>query len=147
VPDALGPVSAVMVEGERAWSPNPGELVVSLPLRAAFRGGRVSISGQALSPTRRPDRTLVRALREAHKLMKRQGGVLEGHAPRTVQPLKSTYERRLANLACLAPDLQRAILDGDQSSSLTLSRLLEGVPLSWADQRKLSGRHNDGLAR
>ena len=45
--------------------------------------------------------------------------------------------RRLLRLAFLAPDLQRAILEGRQPSDLTLARLLDSdIPLLWSEQRR-----------
>lgn len=50
------------------------------------------------------------------------------------------YERRLAALAFLAPDLQAAIVAGRQPAGLKLQHLLgTDLPLAWADQRKVLG--------
>jgi putative transposase len=54
----------------------------------------------------------------------------------TRQP-DSAYNRKLVRLAFLAPDIQRAILAGMQSPSLTLTTLLDKpIPTDWADQRR-----------
>ena len=46
--------------------------------------------------------------------------------------------RRILRLAFLAPDLQRAILEGRQPRDLTLAHLIEGdIPLLWSEQRRL----------
>lgn len=43
-------------------------------------------------------------------------------------------------IAFLAPDIQRAILEGRQPQGLTMKRMIEdGVPLAWADQRRKFG--------
>lgn len=48
--------------------------------------------------------------------------------------------RKLVRLAFLAPDLQRAILEGRQSPVLILSRLLDHpIPLDWGRQRREFG--------
>lgn len=48
----------------------------------------------------------------------------------------TSHRLRLIRLAFLAPDLQRAILAGDQPERLTLARFLESdLPLSWVGQR------------
>ena len=48
-------------------------------------------------------------------------------------------------LANLAPDIQKAIVDGLVPSGLTLKKLRKGVPNVWADQRKLFGFRSDPL--
>ena len=51
-----------------------------------------------------------------------------------------SYRRRLGALAFLAPDIQRALLDGRQSAGLTLQALLDcDLPLSWVEQRAKLG--------
>jgi len=50
----------------------------------------------------------------------------------------NTYLRRLVQLAFLAPDIQRAIIEGRQPPGLTAAEIARrGVPLAWADQRAL----------
>ncbi|KQS53851.1 hypothetical protein ASG17_12865 [Brevundimonas sp. Leaf363] len=115
-----------------------------LTIRGAIklRGGSRSISG----PDGRPaivkstqDAVLVKALKRAEGYRTR---LTSEWAP-TVEELSSSegltdsYVRRLVRLAFLAPDLKRAILDGRQSSRLTIERVVrEGVPLSWSQQRQ-----------
>jgi hypothetical protein len=48
--------------------------------------------------------------------------------------------RETLRLSTLAPDIQRAILEGRHPASLTLERLIQiGPPLSWAEQRRVLG--------
>ena len=50
------------------------------------------------------------------------------------------YERNLAALACLAPAIQRAILNGAQPEDVTPTRLVTSdLPLSWEAQRRALG--------
>lgn len=50
------------------------------------------------------------------------------------------YLRKLTGLAFLAPDIQRAILEGQQPAGLTLSTLLSAsLPLDWQEQRRQLG--------
>ena len=51
------------------------------------------------------------------------------------------HTERTARLAYLAPDIIRAILDGNQPRTVTARRLarLGSLPLSWSDQRTLLG--------
>jgi hypothetical protein len=52
----------------------------------------------------------------------------------------NAYDRKLCLLGFLAPDIQRAILEGRQPRMLTLERLIrEDLPLSWDAQRRHLG--------
>ncbi len=112
---------------------DPARLRLALPLRLHRGAGRTEVLGAAPRPLR-PDRTLVAALRSAHRMLShdRSGAPLLAAAPAT------SHRRRLVRLAFLAPDIQRAILAGVQPPGLTLARLMEGdLPLSWARQRQM----------
>ena len=81
--------------------------------------------------------------------------VAEAHAARQLilsQPDKSiagiaasagkcrTRLAKLASLACLAPDIATAIVQGRQPAALTSHAMLETeLPLAWADQRRVLG--------
>ena len=63
-----------------------------------------------------------------------RGMPLIGAAPR------SPYERSILRLAFLAPDIQRAILEGRQPHHLNLETLKKvQIPLAWSDQRERLG--------
>ena len=53
--------------------------------------------------------------------------------------LTSTYVRNVLGFAFLAPDIVDAILDGYQPPTLKFADLYKGIPLSWADQRRVFG--------
>jgi hypothetical protein len=53
--------------------------------------------------------------------------------------LSGQHVIRHIHLAWLAPDIVEAILDGRQLKSLTVKRLLEKLPMDWAEQRRLLG--------
>lgn len=135
--------------GERAQLDEEGRVRVVMPLRASFRGGRRTITGADLpASTPRPNRSLVKAVRDAHTFITRQGGGLGGPLPRKSEPLNNTYERKIACLAFLCPQLQAAIVRGEQSAHLTVSMLLEqDIPLSWQAQRIRFARQIDNLPR
>ena len=79
----------------------------------------------------RPDPVLVRALRSAHAMLHQDDAGL----PVLVTAPDTPYRRRLVRLAFLAPEIQRAIVDGRQSAGLTLAQLLKGpIPLDWSQQ-------------
>ncbi|MFJ6023561.1 recombinase family protein [Brevundimonas sp. NPDC092305] len=134
-------ISPNLANGEYA-SEAEGGVLVTLTGRLSFRGGRTILQGAAQASVIRPDRALVKALREGHRLV--GPAIINQRQP--IGP-KSTYERRLAALAFLAPDIQASILKGTQPASLTLADLMTEIPLSWAGQRRLSGRQRDLLPR
>jgi site-specific DNA recombinase len=53
------------------------------------------------------------------------------------------YAGRILQFAFLAPDIVEAILEGRQPADLTVERLLRGLPLAWAEQRKRLGFLNE----
>ncbi len=93
------------------------------------RGQTWVLKGQ--SPGHMPDPVLVRALRSAHAMLHYDD---DGLPALTAVP-DTPHRRRLVRLAFLAPEIQRAIVEGRQSAGLTLSRLLKGpMPLDWSQQ-------------
>ena len=134
---------------ERARIDEQDRVTVAVPLRASFRGGRKTITGADLPyNVSRPSRSLVKAIRDAHTFFALQGGGLGGPLPRKRAPLQNTYQRKVARLACLCPQLQAAILKGEQPAHLTVSMLLEeDIPLSWEAQRIRFGRQIEVLPR
>lgn len=118
-------------EGEQVQQDpvDPSRLRLILPVHAIRRGGRTAIV-PAVDAGPRHDPNLIRALRAAHAMVRWELGlpVLD------VSPATS-HKRRLVRLAFLAPELQRAILEGRQSRDLTLKRLMHiAIPLIWSDQ-------------
>jgi hypothetical protein len=49
------------------------------------------------------------------------------------------YVSQMFRLGFLAPDIVCAILEGCEPVDLTLDRLAEGIPFSWAEQRQRLG--------
>ncbi len=49
-----------------------------------------------------------------------------------------SYVGRILRLALLAPDIVEAIVRGDEPSGLSLERLVMGMPMVWAEQRRRS---------
>ncbi len=106
---------------------------VTLPIRIVVRSGKTAIEGGAISKAQ-PDPVLIAALRDAWSLVSRDAHGL----PILEAAPASSYQRRLVRLAFLAPDLQRAILDGRQPPGLSLAKLLEvDIPLDWREQAKV----------
>ena len=132
----LQPDEAVVREGKS------GAVVrISLPVRPQFRGGRTwrSSSGQPTAVPAEPNSALVAALRSAHRKLEALnvsplcslGQLSHAAAPDTA------YDRRVSQLAFLAPELQLAILEGRQPPALTLKTFVEQtIPLRWDEQRR-----------
>ena len=112
---------------------DPGHMRLKLPLRLSTHRGLTDVLTAAPRP-RKADPVLVAALRAAHQMLTRD---TRGR-PRLDAAPDTSHRRRLIRLAFLAPDLQRAILAGEQPESLTLARFLESdLPLTWPAQRRM----------
>lgn len=112
---------------------HPSLLTVIVPAQFQVRGGRTTIIGGAPHRARR-DPVLIRALRAAHAMVASDDqGLPVLHASPD-----SPYLRRLVRLAFLAPDLQRAILDGRQNPELSLKQLMRlPCPTLWSEQQRI----------
>jgi len=111
------------------------------PVRMQVRGGRTWLATpdgrDAVSKTKF-DRVLIRALKAAHRFAAEAGH--RGEVGAEVQAPIRAYDRRLCQLAFLAPDIQQAILEGRQPASLNLERLIkQDIPVAWAAQRTVFG--------
>ncbi len=118
------------------------QLVLSLPVRAQFRGGRVALLSPAGAGRRpaQPDTALIKAVARANR-WKRM--LLSGEVT-SVEEIAARYGHdrrhtgRTLALAFLSPDLTRAILAGTQPPGLRLGRLLDtDLPLSWPAQNAM----------
>ncbi len=114
---------------------DPTRLRLTLPIRLKVRGGRTSIiAGKQLAT--KPDQKLIMALRASQAMLKRDASGL----PILEAAPSSSHKRRLVRLAFLAPNLQRAILNGSQHPDLTLGRIMDGhLPLLWSEQVRIFG--------
>jgi hypothetical protein len=118
-------------------------LRITVPCRLKLRGGRTVVTdaaGQLVDGQPRPDPTLIKALKTAHRLLADAGDCTTadpGYAVLQASPVVP-YERNMLRLAFLAPDLQTQILEGRQPHGLTLQRFIAtDLPAAWDDQRKL----------
>ncbi|NKB54564.1 MAG: recombinase family protein [Rhizobiaceae bacterium] len=117
---------------------DPKQLRLSLPVRFATSRGRTQIIG-GCSQQPKPDPILIKALRTAHTMIKKDKHKL----PMMMFAPTTPWRRKLVRLAFLAPDLQQAIMVGNQPTGLTLSYLMdEDMPLSWEDQRQWICAHS-----
>lgn len=121
-------------------------VTVRVPLTIRGQPGRktvitlVASDSQATVPTR-ADPALVKALARAFRYQK----LLEGgryasiSEMATAEKIERGYLGSLLRLTLLAPDIVQRILDGHITPGLTLPRLLEPLPTSWAAQRESTG--------
>lgn len=134
----LATIRSRLAEGEiaEAEAAVPTSLRLTLPIRMRLRGGRTWILG-ATKPVSRRDPILIKALCKAHTILQTDDAGL----PTLTAAPPSPYLRRLLRLAFLAPDLQRAILDGRQPPGLTLEQLTRAtIPHLWSEQAALFDR-------
>ena len=126
--------SACLTEGEKLISANKHRTLVEVELALPLRGGKRHIVLGKRQPRER-DKTLIAALRRAHTMVDK-----DRRMPLATYASASPYERRVQRLAFLAPDIQRAIIDGAQPPGLNLERLVKSeLPLSWKEQRERLG--------
>ena len=113
-----------------------------LKIKAPFELRRRGIEGKIVTGDHEPepDRTMQRALARAHIWTAdlRRGKSLDGIAAATSH--SDSYVRTRAQLAFLAPAIQKAILDGRQPPELTLEQIIrKPIPLDWNVQAQIYG--------
>ena len=121
-------------------APIPETVTLHVPFRVVKRGGRKEMQLAAgVSQTPKTDSTLVKALARAFRWKR----MLESGEFATIGELAEregiafTYMARVLRLTLLAPDIVEAILEGKQSSDVTLKGLMEPFPLEWRSQMAL----------
>lgn len=127
-------LAARLGDGEVILDRACDSITVSLPVLFAPRGSRTLVL-RATSRPRQPDPVLIAALRKAHAMLRSERGMpMIDSAPR------SRYDRAILRLAFLAPDIQRAILEGRQPTHLNLESLKAiDLPFAWSKQREVLG--------
>ena len=108
----------------------------STSLTCKRRGAEIKII--AGDPNPEPDETLIRGLRNAHGWTEalRSGEPLKDLAQRIGH--SERYIRRVTSLISLSPEIQSAILEGNQPVALNLEKLVRSnIPLDWAQQKRL----------
>jgi hypothetical protein len=121
---------------------------VTLTCRMKTGGGRVWIEGDTPPAHEPPDKVMIKGLQTAHRLAATmgEGGVLG--QPETLVPDQApddAFDRKRVRLAFLAPDIQRALLEGRRPPGLTLKGVLNAdMPPCWEDQRRMFGFPADG---
>jgi DNA invertase Pin-like site-specific DNA recombinase/diadenosine tetraphosphatase ApaH/serine/threonine PP2A family protein phosphatase len=127
-------LGSTLEEGAHLISASKRRTVIEVELALPLRGGKRHIVLGKRRPRER-DRTLISALRRAHAMATKERGMPLVHTA----PV-SPYQTRIQRLVFLAPDIQRAIIDGAQPAGLNLERLVKcQLPISWHEQRELLG--------
>jgi len=118
--------------------------VLSLPVRAQFRGGRASVYRLPGDPdsTPRIDMALIKAVARAcrWRQMLLDGEVTSIEAIAKRFGLDRGHVGLTLKLAFLSPEFIRAIARGEQPPDLRLTHLIAAdIPLSWERQREMFG--------
>ena len=121
-----------------------GDGVLRLEFAACMepRKGKTTLAPAARVQRAFFDRHLIAALKRAHRELARHGiAPSVGKADlKEARGLPDPYLRRIAPLAFLAPDIQRAIVTGRQPPWLTLKQLTDSeLPGNWNEQRSRLG--------
>ncbi len=121
-----------------------GTLIIRVPVQFKRRGGRKLIitpegASEAVAPPVAVDDTLIKTLVKAHRWRRR----IETGKAKSITDLAEqeqvtvTYVSKVLSLTCLAADIVAAILDGRQPRGLSVNRMLQNIPESWEEQRRL----------
>jgi hypothetical protein len=116
---------------------------ITCSMKICTRRGRTWLIQSVTTPRRaRPDRALISSLRRAHAELRDRGIDIADSRSKLdhAKGMGDPYLRKLSGLAFLAPDIQRAILEGRQPAGITLAQILAiKLPLDWQQQRELLG--------
>jgi hypothetical protein len=142
---ALSRLQAGLSDGDTIVFSSDCEIVtLTIATRPVFRGGRTWLvkpnGAEAVAAS--PDQKLINSLAQAHIALSEHGAAPTQTADqlRGAKAIADSYLRRLTALAFLAPDIQRAIVDGRMPAGLSARQIMaQDLPLAWADQRSLLG--------
>lgn len=110
---------------------------VKLPAAQPRARKEIIVPGESKSTPRRISHDLVVALARANTWMRdlRARKYQDTEEIARQFKLNDAHVRRLLRFCYLAPDIVEAIVEGRQPRSLTVKRLLKGIPRAWPDQR------------
>jgi len=118
---------------------------IKIPMNVKRKGGRKLImlpaARDGITPSRKPDETMVRALARAWMWQKmldedKYSSIDHLAAQNNINP---SYVSRILRLTLLAPDIKQAILDGAQPRGMSLQDMLKPFPDLWEEQREWFG--------
>lgn len=135
------------------WTFDGKILIVHIPIAWKRRGGRKVIiapdGSDAWTPAKpRRDETLMRALARAHrwKRMQDEGRYRSATEIAEAENVTKSFVNRLIRLTLLAPDIQEAILDGQQPKGMQLEALTRVMPMRWEEQREKLAERASGIS-
>jgi DNA invertase Pin-like site-specific DNA recombinase len=101
----------------------------------------IIVPGGRDSTPRRLNHALILAIVRARLWMRDLRGGKYGDTMEIARrfQLSDAHVRRILRFGYLAPDIVEAIVEGRQPRSLTVKRLLQGIPCVWAEQRAVFG--------
>jgi site-specific DNA recombinase len=119
----------------------PRMCAVPLPAKRARARREIVIPGGRDHAPRHVNHALVLAIARAKTWMQdlRIGTYAETTEIAQRFKLNDAHVRRLLRFGYLAPDIVEAIVEGRQPRSLTVKRLLQGIPCAWSEQRAVFG--------
>jgi DNA invertase Pin-like site-specific DNA recombinase len=117
---------------------------ITVPIKLTRRGVVTKLIVGGSNPTLAgPDPAILKLVTRAFEWFDR---LIDGRATglgeiAQKERVGTPYVARVLHVACLAPDIVEAVLDGRQPADLTAQRLLNSLPLPlrWADQRRALG--------
>jgi hypothetical protein len=121
-------------------------ITIRIPMEIKRRGGRKEIivpegNAPGVEVAAPPQEPLVLALAQARQwqdmLDAGKFDTIEALAKR--MKVSTVYAARMLRLNYLAPDIVQTILDGREPSGLSLIKLSEPLPMTWAEQRARLG--------
>jgi hypothetical protein len=119
-------------------------ITVRVPMTFRRRGGRKLIvlpDGQSSVPQPRAcvNSALVKALARAFRWrrMLESGSVATLTEIAVKEKINASYVSRVLRLTLLAPDIVEAILDGRQTTQITLPLLMKPFAIEWEQQRRM----------
>jgi site-specific DNA recombinase len=115
--------------------------VAPLPAPRPRARKEIIIPGGRDSSPRRLNHALILAIARAKSWMRdlRSGKYADTMEISRRFRLNDAHVRRILRFRYLAPDIVEAIIEGRQPRSMTVKRLLQGIPCVWADQRAAFG--------
>jgi hypothetical protein len=104
-------------------------------------------TGTGAELSTRPSLPLIKAVARVHRWPEKiaSGEFQSRHSIAELVQVDQRYAGRILQFAFLAPDIIEAILGGRQPADLTVHKMLRGLPLSWAEQRKRLGLLNERM--
>lgn len=116
---------------------NPDRMILAIPFQFRKRGVETKLIIGTDSP-RIVDETLIRNIAKAHQYF---DGIKQGQTFEQIAAEENLSKKRihqLIDLAFLAPDIVRSILQGDQPVGLTAQWLVQNpMPADWNVQRRI----------